>query len=321
MTDRPLRAAVVGAGVFGRLHAQKYHALPGVTLVAIVDADREKAQDAAQRFGASAHTRPLDLLGQIDCVSIAAPAEVHAPLAIPFLQAGIHVLVEKPIATSLEDTDRMATIAAENNLVLQTGHQERFVFAASGLLARKAAPRRIECHRAGPFSGRGTDVSVVLDLMTHDIDLVHALNPAPLRRVMARKRQLPGSFSDEVQAILTLEDGCKVNLTASRMAEEKRRFMRVLYDDGEVEIDFLARTVTNSTPDALAPAFFPSQDGKPGVADDPLGVAIAAFVEAVRKGSAPAITPAEARRTLETALMILRSAGSRAAKRELSAVA
>lgn len=312
----PLRVGVIGAGFFGRLHAQKFKGLPGVVLAGIADMSVEAAREAAQKFDTKAVSSWRALLGEVDAVSIATPAESHGPIAIECLNAGLHVLVEKPIAATLADADAMIALAAAKNLVLQAGHQERFVFAASGLLERDKRPVRIECHRAGVFSPRGTDVSVALDLMTHDIDLVHTLDPAPVARVAATAKSRAGSFSDEVQAILTLEDGCRVSLFASRMGEARKRFMRVLYDDGEIEIDFLSRTLRNTTPHEISPAFFPSSDGKPGVADDPLGVAIASFADCVRAKRQPLVSGAPARRALETALMILKSAGSRPLRAE-----
>lgn len=300
----------MGAGVFGRFHAQKYARLPGVALVAVADPDTAAVSRVAAELGTEAYGDHRHLFGRVDCVSIASPADTHAAIAEEFLRAGIDVYVEKPIATALAEADRLIASAAECGRVLQSGHQERFVFAASGLLARNERPLRIECHRAGPFSGRGTDVSVALDLMTHDLDLVHVLSPAPVVAVAAKVRDLAGSFSDEVSADLTLADGCEVSLFASRMADARRRFMRVTYADGAIEIDFIARTLANSTRSIVAPAFFGSRGEAPGIADDPLGFAIARFVEAVRGGPAPLVTPADARRALETALLILNAAGS-----------
>lgn len=306
----PLRVGVVGAGFFGRLHARKYAALPGVELIGIADPESAAAGDAAAQAGCAAYGDHRDMIGQVDAVSIASPASTHAAVALDFLRAGVHVLVEKPLAVSLADADAMIAEAKRSGLILQTGHQERYVFAASGLLSRGKAPLAIECHRAGPFTGRGTDVSVVLDLMTHDLDLVHQLAPAPVASVKAVAHHLPASWSDEVKAILRLKDGCRVSLFASRMADARRRFMRVSYDDGVIEIDFIHRTVENSTPEAIAPAFFPSRDGTPGIADDPLGFAIARFVESAQTGARPLVTPEDARRALDSALSILEAARS-----------
>jgi predicted dehydrogenase len=310
---RPLRAGVVGAGFFGRLHAQKYKTLEGVELIGVTDPLIATARELAEKLTAAAFPDHGPLLGKVDCVSIASPANTHAAIAAEFLDAGAHVLVEKPIAITTADADKLIALAKSKNLILQTGHQERYVFAASGLLDH-GRPRSIECHRAGPFSGRGTEVSVVLDLMIHDLDLIHTLDPAEVTEIKAIARNCPDSYSDEVSANLVLADGCRVSVFASRMAEARRRFLRVGYDDGVIEIDLLARTLTNTTKRKITPAFFPSTDGKPGVADDPLGYAIARFVDSVRSGEPPLVSPEQARRALATALAILKSANSRATR-------
>jgi predicted dehydrogenase len=310
---RPLRAGVVGAGFFGRLHAQKLKNLEGVELIGVSDPLIAPAREFAEKLGTSALADHRALLGKVDCVSIASPATTHAAIATEFLEAGAHVLVEKPIAITMVDADRLIALAKSKDLILQTGHQERYVFAASGLLDL-GAPRSIECHRAGPFSGRGTEVSVVLDLMIHDLDLIHALDPSDVTEIKATVRNRPDSYSDEVTANFSLADGCRVTVFASRMAEARRRYLRVGYDDGIIEVDLLARTLTNTTKRKITPAFFPSTDGKPGIADDPLGYAIARFIDSVRSGEPPLVTPEQARRALSTALAILKAAKSPATK-------
>jgi predicted dehydrogenase len=310
---RPLRAAVVGAGFFGRLHAQKYKTLEAVELIGVSDPLIAPAREFSAKLGTAAFPDHRALLGIVDCVSIASPATTHADIAAEFLAAGTHVLIEKPIAISTADADELIALAKANDLILQTGHQERYVFAASGLLDL-GRPKSIECHRAGPFSGRGTEVSVVLDLMIHDLDLVHALDPSEITEIKVTARNRPDSYSDEVTANLVLADGCRVSVFASRMAEARRRFLRVGYDDGVIEIDLLARTLTNTTKRKITPAFFPSTDGKPGIADDPLGYAIARFVDSARYGEQPLVTPKQARRALATALAILKTANSPATK-------
>jgi predicted dehydrogenase len=211
-----------------------------------------------------------------------------------FLSTGAHVLVEKPIATDLDDADELLQLAAESGLVLTVGHQERFVFSKSGLLHRDAIPQKVECVRAGPWTGRGGDVSVVLDLMIHDLDLIHQLVPGGLGEVRARGRSVHGRFIDEASAKLFFINGTQVDLVASRVAESRKRSMRMVYADGTVEIDFLARTLTNTTGRVLQPLDL----------NDPLGESVADFVAAVRGGASALVRPEEARRALETALMI-----------------
>lgn len=246
--------------------------------------------------------------GKADIASITAPATFHYALARDAMKAGLHVYIEKPITLEVIDADILMELAAELGLLLQVGHQERFVAEAFGLLRRRATPRRIECMRAGPFSGRAMDVSVVLDLMIHDIDLVHQVAPAPVETTLASSRVVHGDHEDEVDAHLTLSDGCEVRLLASRIAEERKRTMVLDYADGRVEIDFINRTMTNTTRAELASAFESSDEGLPAVADDPLGYAIGAFVNCVKTGDDAFVTGGDARRALHTALKIIEAA-------------
>ena len=307
----PLRAAVIGAGVFGRFHAAKYKALEGVELVGIVDRSSDAAKAAAKDLGCEPFVDTYGLLGQVDMVTVATPAIGHASAVVKLLEDGADAYVEKPIAATLADADRIIAAARNNSRVLQVGHQERFVFAHMGLIGRATRPLRIECHRAGPWSGRGTDVNVALDLMVHDIDLVHQIARGEGVVVSATTRSRPDSYGDEVACELAME-GCTVSLFASRIAEARKRFMRIVYPDGEVFIDFVARTIENSTPEPLTSIF--ASDG--GVASDPLGYAVGDFVRCVRERATPLITGEDGRRALATTLNILHAAGSPATRDE-----
>ncbi len=290
----PLKAAVVGAGAFGRHHATKYRALDGVELLAIADSSAEARKSAIATHGVPAVADWRELLGKVDLVSVASPAVTHAEIVRAFLNAGAHVLVEKPIATSIEEADALITLAERMGLILTVGHQERFVFAHTGLLDYEESPLEVSCWREGPWSGRGADVSVVLDLMIHDLDLVHQLIPGKVRSVQARGRTEKANFTDEVAAAVMFENGAVARLETSRIAENRRRGMRAVYADGVVEIDFLTREVSNTTPRAL----------KALEVGDPLAESVAAFVEAARNGKQPLVRPRQARRALETALLI-----------------
>ena len=295
LTKSPvLRAAVVGGGVFGRFHAGKYAALKGVELVAIADPSADVRRELSKKFGVRAVPDWHELLGEVDIVSVCSPAVTHGAIVRAFLAAGAHVLVEKPIATDLEEAEDLIALARSRGLVLTVGHQERFVFAHSGLLDHAAVPLSVECVRAGPWTGRGTDVSVVLDLMIHDLDLVHQLIPGVLSDVSAWGRPLHSPLKDEVWARLEFENGCRAGLFASRIATERKRSLKAVYEDGVIEIDFLSRQVRNTTRRPLnAPEM-----------EDPLGASISAFVDAVRVGTTALVRPEEARRALESALLI-----------------
>jgi predicted dehydrogenase len=251
-------------------------------------------------------------------VTIAAPARVHGEIGVGCLNQGKHVFVEKPLAANLREADALIRVAEMRGLVLHTGHQERFVMRHLGLFSGNVKPTRIESHRAAPFSPRNTDVSVVLDLMIHDIDLAHQLNPAPIIRLQASERLLHAR-SDEVHAVLTLIDGMEIDLFASRMADARKRFMRVTYPDGEIYIDFLTREITNTTPRKLKAlgSTDGGVDGMPCPSVDPLGHGVAQFLAAVSEGRPSVIAPRDARRALETALSILDAARSAAPQKRI----
>jgi predicted dehydrogenase len=288
-----LKAGVIGFGAFGRHHAGKYAALPGVALAAIADPSVDARRDALAKHGVPVSADWRELLGKVDLVSICSPAVTHGPLVRAFLNAGIHVLVEKPIATDLKEADGLIALAEIKNCVLTVGHQERFVFARTGLLDFDA-PKRVECWRTGPWTGRGADVSVVLDLMIHDLDLVHRLIPGGLGDVTARGLTTHSRHPDDVTALVQFENGAEASLRASRVSSDRQRGMRATYEDGTIEIDFMTREVKNSTSRALQPL----------EASDPLGESVGSFVNAVRLGGNAVVRPEEARRALETALLI-----------------
>jgi predicted dehydrogenase len=284
----------VGFGAFGRHHAAKYAAIPGVRLTAVADPQLEARRNAMAQFGTRVSSDWRDLLGKIDLVSVCSPAVTHGAIVRAFLNSGAHVLVEKPIATDLREADALIALADAKDRVLTVGHQERFVFARTGLLDYIDAPIRVECWRTGPWSGRGSDVSVVLDLMIHDLDLVHRLIPGGLVDVHARGMRARSHHADDVSAVVQFENGSEARLRASRVAGDRQRGMRAVYADGTIEIDFMTRAVRNTTSKALAPL----------VLDDPLGESVASFVNSVRLGADPLVRPEEARRALETALLI-----------------
>ena len=290
----PLKAAVIGVGAFGRHHCSKYQSLDDVELLAVSDPSADVRANAIAQYGVQAVADWRDLLGKVDLVSICTPAITHAVIVRAFLSAGAHVLVEKPIATTLRDADDLAALAAATGLVLTVGHQERFVFARMGLLDTAIVPREIQCWRRGPWTGRGDDVSAVLDLMIHDLDLAHALVQSPVRDVMAEGDTQYGPFADDITATVTFANGAVAHFDTSRIAPERKRGFRAIYDDGVIEIDFLTHTLSNTTPRALGGLEI----------GDPLGESVTSFVQAARDGAEPLVTAAQARDALKTALMI-----------------
>jgi predicted dehydrogenase len=289
-----LRVAVIGAGVFGRLHMAKYQALDGVELVAVADPSETARSAAELKFGVCTYANWRELKRSVDVVSICSPASTHAEIVRGFLNAGVHVLVEKPIATDLEESEELIALAAAKGRVLTVGHQERFVFSHSGLLSIQETPLSIECVRAGPWTGRCADVSVVMDLMTHDLDLIHVLVPGGIADIRASSSVVAGPHADETTANLMFENGCEVKLFSSRVAESRERSMRLVYRDGVIEFDFLTRAVRNTTNHELRPLDLA----------DPLGAEIASFLSEVLGGGEALVRPEEARRAVETALLV-----------------
>jgi predicted dehydrogenase len=304
-----LRAGVVGFGAFGRHHATKYSQIPGVELVGIADPSLEARKTAMAAHGVPTYADYRELLAQVDIVSICSPAVTHASIVRAFLNADVDVLVEKPIATTLDEADALIALAELKGCVLTVGHQERYVFASTGLLDYSVPPLEIECWRTGPWTGRGADVSAVLDLMIHDLDLVHCLVPGSVAEVQAHGRAHHDRLNDEVTAAVAFENGTLARLVTSRVAKERRRGMRAVYADGVIEIDFMARTVRNTTGRVLHPPKL----------DDPLGESVQGFVKAARAGLASLVRPEEARRALETALLIEEAAAPVARQRHAEA--
>jgi predicted dehydrogenase len=298
----PLKAAVIGAGAFGRHHASKYAALSekgDVQLFAVADPSPETRAAIVAQHGCEVVSDWRELLGKVDLVSICSPAVTHYEIAKAFLNAGAHVLVEKPIATTQAEAAELVTLSRETGRLLTVGHQERFVFARTGLLDLAETPLEVTCWRQGPWTGRGDDVSAVLDLMIHDLDLVHTLVPGAVSAVTAKGLVEYGPFADEVSATVTFACGTVARLETSRVASMRKRGMRAVYADGVVEIDFLTREVVNTTPRPLRALEI----------GDPLGESVAAFVQAVRIGAPALVTAEQAAQALSTALLIEDAAG------------
>ncbi len=301
-----LRAGVAGAGVFGGYHAQKYAESNKADLVAIFDIDAARAQAGAEKQNGQAYSDYEQFLEAVDVVTIATPASTHGDLARQALLAGKHVLVEKPIALDLATADELIKLAVEKKLTLQVGHQERYVFDAFGLLARPMAPKRMESRRLNKFSGRCMDVSVVYDLMIHDLDLIAQLLDATPQEIMATQMCEHGPHSDHTETRLGFMQG-EARLAASRMVDTPVRDMRLVYEDGEIHLDFLTRKVTNSTDTPLARDFDQGPEA-PHAFRDPLGFGTEQFLQSVESGQPPIVTGGHGRRALAMALAIEQAA-------------
>ncbi|MBP7703948.1 MAG: Gfo/Idh/MocA family oxidoreductase [Caulobacter sp.] len=297
--EKILKAGVVGSGVFGGYHARKYAEMEGVELVGIFDVHPERCFDMANQYGAEAYGDLADMLAVVDIVTVASPATTHAGAALQALQAGKSVYVEKPLATTLDDADRLIAEAAKQGVVLACGHQERVVSQAMGLLDIPEKPLRLEAVRFGTPSPRSKDVSVVLDLMIHDIDLALSLTDAEPLTVEAEGDE------DKIRAEATFDDGFTAVFEASRIHDDRVRTMKIVYPSGELEIDFITRAFRNTTGFPLNEAFTETPAGR-----DPLGTSVGGFVAAVRGTSPrPVVTGEEAARALDLALAVEQAAG------------
>jgi predicted dehydrogenase len=303
-----LRAAVIGVGYLGRFHAQKYASLEDVDLVGVVDASRERAEEVAAEVGTAAFTDYHQLLDSVDVVSIVVPTQYHYPVARECLEAGCHILLEKPITQTVEEADHLIRLAEDRGLVFQVGHLERFnpaVLALEGVLKN---PLFIESHRLAPFKTRGTDVTVVLDLMIHDIDIILSMVPSAIKLVNSMGVPVLSEEVDIANARLQFENGCVANVTASRVSRDAVRKIRIFQSDAYISIDYQARKISIFRKDdgGVPVPGLPnvSMEEKSFEQSDALLAEIRAFVNAVRNGTAPVVTGEDGKRALELALRI-----------------
>jgi predicted dehydrogenase len=299
-----LRAGVVGVGYLGAFHAEKYAALPDVDLVAVVDADRERAQAVARRCHTQAETDHRVLFDRVDCVSLAVPTALHFSLARELLAHGIDVLVEKPLTTTVADGRVLVETAARAGRILQVGHLERFNPAIRALASIITRPRFIECHRLAPFVERGTDVDVILDLMIHDLDVILSLVRADVQSVEAVGVPVLSESTDIANARLRFTNGCIANITASRVALKRERKIRLFQADTYVSVDYGDKhvRVCRRLPGAGGPTI--TVDEHALGESDALFDEIEHFVRAVRTRETPLVDGEAALRALEVAELI-----------------
>jgi len=293
-----LKIAVIGAGVFGGYHANKCAAHPRAEFVGIYDPDIERAKAQAEKHGVQPFDSFQDMLAKTEAVVIASPADTHGMMAMTALEFGKHCLIEKPVASTLREAKRIAALAKDKNLTVQIGHQERFVVKAIGLDTVPQSPINIVSRRMGKYSPRGTDVSVTLDLMTHDLDLVVMLMGGLPKEVRGQTRTEKSEHPDFARGDLVFENGT-ATLTASRLEDDFSRTMDIAYPSGTVSIDFNAKTLTHNTPFDLNADF-----GEDPSAKDSLGAASAAFIDAVLDGTPIPVTAEDGYNALKLALCI-----------------
>lgn len=306
---KKITCAVVGTGYLGKFHAEKYAALENCELVAVVDTDADAAARVAEKVGSQPLTDYRELLGKVDAVSIVVPTSYHYQVAKDFLTAGSHVLVEKPITVTVEEADELIALAKAHDRKLMVGHLERFNAAILGLDLVREKPLFIESHRLAPFNPRANDVSVVLDLMIHDIDIILDLVDSEVERIDAKGVTVLTSDTDIANARLTFRNGCVANVTASRASLKVERKMRMFMPNRYISVDFQNRV--------LAEYRKGDKEMFPGIPEilseestfengDALMEEIRHFVGCIETGREPLVSGSAGRRALATAIEITR---------------
>ncbi|MEW8692324.1 MAG: Gfo/Idh/MocA family oxidoreductase [Candidatus Thiodiazotropha endolucinida] len=308
-----IRTAVIGVGYLGRYHAQKYAALDDSELVAVVDIDPDTAANVAKECNTEALSDYHELLNKVDAVSIVVPTQLHHQVAKEFLDSGIHVLLEKPITVTVAEADALIEIARRKQRVLQVGHLERFnstVLALEGVLKD---PQFIESHRLAPFTLRGTDVNVVLDLMIHDIDIIQNLVGSPIASIDAKGGAVLTQEYDIANARIKFENGCVANVTASRVSLKPQRKMRIFQPDAYISIDFQDKilSIHRKGEKEIFPGI-PEIISEESVFanSDAIMAEIRAFLDAIRNDALPPVTGEDGREALKTAIDISEQLGS-----------
>ena len=302
-----IRTAVIGVGYLGKFHAQKYSELKNSKLLAVVDKEFESAQEVATSVGCDACTDYHDLLGKVDAVSIVVPTDLHYQIAADFLQHKTHVLVEKPITTSIEQADQLVELAKSNDCVLQVGHLERFNPAIIAIEKEISQIRFIESHRLAPYNPRGTEVSVVLDLMIHDIDIILDIVDSEVEKIDASGTPVLSNDIDIANARIVFKNGCVANVTASRVSNKTDRKMRIFQNDAYLSVDFQNRELaTYRKGDGEMYLGIPNIDIQKNTFDkaDALRSEIGHFLYCIETNSTPKVTGQDARRALQTAIQI-----------------
>jgi predicted dehydrogenase len=289
---KPIRTAVIGAGSFGQNHVRVIRQLEGVELTAIVDTDPAR--------GSVASVEPI--LGQIDAAIVATPTVTHEQVASPLLEAGIDVLVEKPIADSSAAGERLARLAQRHGRILQVGHLERFNPAVLALESRVTVPLFFEIHRLSVFTPRSLDVDVVLDLMIHDLDIVLSLTRELPNEIRAAGISVLSSKVDIANVRLSFASGCIANLTASRVSTEKVRKLRLFQPGEYISVDYQRQDAVRVAVRDEAKIGFESLPVSPG---EPLELELRAFFAAVRERSRPKVDAFQATSALRVSEAIL----------------
>jgi predicted dehydrogenase len=301
-----IKVGVIGVGSLGQHHARVYAELAGARLVGVADVDEERAAVVAARHDCRAVADYRALIGEVDAVSVVVPTLLHREIAKACMDAGLHVLAEKPLAATVDQARDLVAVAARRGVTLQVGHIERFnpVFRATQGVIK--APTLIECRRWAPFTARGADVDVVLDVMIHDLDLVLGMVGAPVRDVQASGVPVLSSATDVAQARVTFDNGCVATFSASRVAESKIRELHIYEPGGFVGMDLVGQTAVAGRR-AMSASGSHALVTEPvrGDGREPLALELEAFLDAVRTGTTPLVSGREGVVALELAGAIM----------------
>jgi predicted dehydrogenase len=328
MTEKRIRAAVVGAGHMGRHHVRVYSELPNVDLIGVVDADADRAAEMAAKFNTTPYTKVEDIIDKVDIASVAVPTVYHLSAAEPLIRAGKAVLIEKPLAPNSEEGRKIYDLAQEYKVTVQVGHTERFNPVVRAMKRLEITPRFIETNRISPFTFRSADIGVVLDMMIHDIDIVLSLVGEVPIAVDAVGVAVLGKFEDVANARLTFPNGCVANLTASRLALKTDRRIRVFSNQAYLSLDYQRKTgiiiKTDANADILKLARENNIEDLAQLAnndysklvkvepimitdEEPLRAELESFIAAVASGQEPEVTASAGLNAVETAERIVKS--------------
>lgn len=293
----PIRTGVIGVGHLGYHHARHYHALEQADLIGVVDPNPDQAARARNDFGVASYRSVADLINAgVEAVSVVVPTRLHHEIALELLHHGVDCLVEKPIAATVDEAEAIVAAAAQHGRILQVGHIERFNGAVIALLGAFRAPRFIECHRLSPYPMRGHDVSVVHDLMIHDLEIILAMDPSGVAAVDASGVAVFSPTVDIANARIRFQSGCVANLTASRISVERMRKIRLFSAEAYVSTDYSEQEVMvyrkkdGPVPEGVNPMMHIAIEPLPVTREEPLKLEIADFVDCVRTRRQPIVT-------------------------------
>jgi predicted dehydrogenase len=305
-----MKAGVIGVGYLGKFHAQKYKDMEGVELVGVADVDPAAVKSVAEENDCKAFSDYRDLLKEVDAVSVVVPTSFHHTVAMDCIEAGVDMLMEKPITTTVEQADEIIELANDRKLILQVGHLERFNPALVAMEPSLTVPVFIESQRISTFKNRGVDVDVILDLMIHDIDIILNIIKSPLETIHTVGAPVVTDFTDIANARLIFENGATANVTVSRISRSNTRRMRIFQPGSFINVDFANRKVMtlHLKKGEFQENGMPKQDVEVNSFPDgdALNLEILHFVENVRNRTTPLVSGNEGRRALDVALQVIK---------------